>query len=201
MSAPTDALARRPALLALVAMVGVLAWGEVVHARSHRRGLGSPPARVGQEAVVVLGFRDRGPRANALNRYRVRAALRSVSPEAESTVLVLCGGSVGGDVPEAELLRAHAVDDLGWTGPVRLETESTTTWENIRGAVPLIEGADTIRLVSNSLHAEKARAYLRRQRPDLAARLAPADEHRLGEITWLKPVLAAVGLRKLRALR
>jgi hypothetical protein len=55
-------------------------------------------------------------------------------------------------------------------------------------------------LVSNSLHAEKARTFLRRQRPDLADRLAPAGDYRVGEMALLKPVLAVIGLAKLRAL-
>jgi hypothetical protein len=154
--------------------------------------------RVGREAIVVLGFKNRGRKANYLNRYRVRAAIRSISPEAEESVLVLCGGRVGSGTPEAELLSDYAVHSAGYVGPILLESESTTTWQNIENAIPLIEGFDTIKIVSNSLHAEKARAYLRKQRPDLATRLARANEYRLGEITLLKPLTAVIGLRSLR---
>ena len=61
--------------------------------------------------------------------------------------------------------------------------------------------ADRIKIVSQPAHALKARAYLRRQRPDLAQRLVRADDYRPGE--WLvgKPLLAAYGLWKLRGLQ
>lgn len=58
---------------------------------------GTPP---GREAVVVLGYRNEGERINAVNRFRVRAALRTLDPAAGESVLVCCGGAVGGPVPD-----------------------------------------------------------------------------------------------------
>ncbi|MVQ42136.1 YdcF family protein [Microbacterium sp. MAH-37] len=144
----------------------------------------------------MLGFRNRGTHANAVNRYRVRAALRSLSPDAGEAVLVLCGGAVGGDVPEAELLAAYA-RRRGYAGPVRLETLSRTTRENVQNATGLIEDADAIRIVSNSPHAELARAYLWELRPDLGRRLQRAKEQRLGEVLYMKPYSAVRGLSAL----
>ncbi|PJJ70712.1 DUF218 domain-containing protein [Diaminobutyricimonas aerilata] len=148
----------------------------------------------GAEAVVVLGYRNRGRRANYVNRYRVRAGLRS-QRGGESSVLVLCGGAVGGDVAEAELMARYA-RERGYRGPLRLDRESRTTWENIRNAIPLIEHADAIKIVSNSLHAEKGRLYLAQMRPDLAERLVRADDYRFGEMLLLKPIAAVVGWRR-----
>lgn len=190
---------RSLAALAVVAG-GVLLWSELVHRAAHRRGPGQRSAPVGAEAVVVLGFRNRGLRANAVNRHRMRIALRSVDPAAGSTLLVLCGGAVVGGAPEAVLL-ARESRRQGYGGSIALDRTSRSTWENIANAVQFIERADTIRIASNPLHAEKARTYLLRQRPDLAARLGPTADHRWGEALWLKPAFAAVGLRKLRALR
>lgn len=42
--------------------------------------------------------------------------------------------------------------------------------------------------------------YLARQRPDLSSRIVAAEDYRLGEMILLKPIFAAVGLWKLRAL-
>ncbi|MGG7575859.1 hypothetical protein [Streptomyces sirii] len=47
----------------------------------------------------------------------------------------------------------------------------------------------------------KARAYLRRQRPDLAERLVPAQDYRPGEWAVLKPLLALYGLWTLRGIK
>lgn len=137
------------------------------------------------EAVVVLGYGNRGDRANYVNRYRVRAGIRSIDRGADTTV-VMCGGTVEGDIPEAVIMQRYAREELEYTGRMLLETRSRSTWENIENAIPMIEHADVIKIVSNSPHAEVAREYLRQQRPDLAERLVRADEHRFGEIVPMK---------------
>ena len=71
----------RRIVIPLTVGAGILLWGELVHRRASRRGLGSAAPTGGREAVVVLGFRNRGTRANYLNRYRVRAGLRSQDPD------------------------------------------------------------------------------------------------------------------------
>ncbi len=148
----------------------------------------------------MLGFRNRGDRANYLNRYRVRAGLRSLDPTVTHSVLVLCGGSVGGDTSEAELMARYARTERGYTGSIRIDAESTSTWENIQNVIPLVEDVDSITIVSNSLHAEKGRAYLWRVRPDLAQRLRRGRDYRFGEIAVVKPLAAVVGLRNLSRL-
>lgn len=185
---------------ATVAAVTVLAFGEVTHWRASRRRLGSPSAR-GTEAIVVLGYGNRGPRVNRENRYRVRAGLRSIDPTATRSILVFCGGTVEGPIPEAEIMDAYARDELGYRGASVLEPASRSTWQNIENAIPLIESADVIKIVSNSIHAELARGYLWMLRPDLAARLARGADYRFGEIVFVKPVAALLGRKKLRRLR
>jgi uncharacterized SAM-binding protein YcdF (DUF218 family) len=125
------------------------------------------------EAVVVLGFRNRGPRANLINRRRVRLGLRARQPGLGPSRLVLCGGPVAGDVPEAELMADYA-RRLGYTGELATETASRSTCENIQNAIPLIENADRIKIVSNFWHVPKARRCLEQLRPGLAERLVPA---------------------------
>ncbi|MBU4214192.1 MAG: YdcF family protein [Actinobacteria bacterium] len=191
----------RVLLFPAAAVAGLLAWAELVHRRSSGRLLGVRRATAPvSEAVVVLGYRNRGPRANYVNRFRVRAGLRSFDPAVAERVLVLCGGAVGGPVPEAELMARYA-RERGYTGPVLLDTESVNTWGNIQRAIPLVEDKDSITIASNPLHGEKARAYLWAQRPDLAARLRRAEDYRCGELLLLKPLAAVVGLANLRRLR
>lgn len=230
------------------------------------------------KAVVVLGFANRGARANFVNRYRVRAGLRSLGSEGrrgaklrslksdglraaasrrasavrrESTirqspgdvsvsesraafadasvarivrasavsgiaplsavsciahasaaaeVLVLCGGAVSGPVPEAEVMESYA-RARGYEGPIRLDRESRSTLQNIENAIPLIEDAASVAIVSNSVHALKGRILLRHLRPDLADRLVRGADYRFGEQILVKPIAAVVGLADLRALR
>ena len=221
------------------------------------------------KAVVVLGFANRGARANFVNRYRVRAGLRSlgtrgrrgaklrplesdglragasrrastvrrespirqssgdvsisesravfadasvariVRPSAVSDiarasaaaeVLVLCGGAVSGPVPEADVMENYA-RARGYAGPIRLDRESRSTLQNIENAIPLIEDAASVAIVSNSVHALKGRILLRELRPDIADRLVRGADYRFGEQILVKPIAAVAGLADLRALR
>ncbi|MFJ9176487.1 hypothetical protein [Streptomyces sp. NPDC102360] len=61
--------------------------------------------------------------------------------------------------------------------------------------------APLAQVASQSAHALKARAYLRRQRPGLAERLVRADDWCPGEWLLGKPVPALYGLWTLRGLR
>ncbi|QIS40811.1 YdcF family protein [Clavibacter capsici] len=199
---PTRRIVAVPAAL-LGACAAVLLVSEGIHRAASTRGLGDAPGRpdgtVGREAVVVLGFGNAQAHANRINRFRVRAALRSMDPRAASTALVLCGGSVMGAEPEARILARYA-RELGYRGAVVLEESSRSTRENVANAIPLVEDADTIRIVSDPVHAEEARGYLRAVRPDLADRLARARDYRFGEMTWMKPLAIAVAvLRRARS--
>ncbi|AOX67639.1 hypothetical protein BJK06_08145 [Curtobacterium sp. BH-2-1-1] len=150
-----------------------------------------------------MGFGNRGHRINVVNRWRGRIAVRTArsARAAGAPARILCsGGAVRGTVAEAVLLRDYIENSLGWDGPVSIEPDSRSTWENVRNALPWIESADRVAFASNGLHAEKARIYLGRQRPELAERLVAADDYRFGEMSLLKPVFAAVGLWKLRAV-
>jgi hypothetical protein len=182
-------------LLWAVGLVGIaILWAEVVHVRASRSH--TYPDRGGPEVVVVLGYRNRGSeRANTLNRWRVRAGLRSIDSCSPSSQLVLCGGSPYRDGPsEAALMARYAIDECGFTGDVVLDEASRSTWENVENAVPLIEEAQRVKFVSNPLHSQKARLYLQVQRPDLAPRMVRSADNRVGEWSPLKPLFAAYGL-------
>ncbi|WP_173153029.1 YdcF family protein [Brevibacterium permense] len=211
---------------------GVFAFAEAAHWRSSRRRLGdcessgvrrprsarwsSPGVRAltaagrnetaadSDQIIIVLGYDNRGQRPNGINRFRVRAGLRSIDPAARSTLLIFCGGAVTGRTPEALILERFARDELGFTGRTVLEEQSTTTWENIANAIPIIDReltpATTISIVSNSYHAEKARDHLWQMRPDLARRLVRGGDYRFGEQPLVKPIAAVRGLLALRAL-
>lgn len=185
---------RKRTRLAIAAGLGVLLWGEWANWRASRSRIGT--GTVGSEAVVVLGYRDAGPRANAMNRWRVRAGLRSVDPTAPETRLVLCGGACAGPRSEASLMARYATEDRGYDGESVLEESSRSTWENIAFAIPYLKDVDRIKIVSLPTHARTARQYLTEQSPELAARLVRGQDYRFGEWMPLKPVFALYGVAK-----
>lgn len=176
-------------------LCGVLLTSEYAHWKASSRALGTGRRHPNPEVILVLGAKNRGDRANSLNRYRVRAALRTQTRLGGST-MVFCGGAVGGVSAEADLMARYACDELGYRGPYELERASSTTWENVMNALPYLEQAGAIKIVSNSLHAQRAREYLWQARPDLAQRLTRGADYRFGEIVLLKPFLTYLSYRQ-----
>lgn len=92
----------------------------------------------------------------------------------------------------------YAIGARGYRGELVLEERSRSTWQNIAYALPYLEDAHRIKVVSLPVHAEKARRYLMRQRPDLAHHLARGAEYRFAEWMPLKPLVALYALAKRR---
>jgi uncharacterized SAM-binding protein YcdF (DUF218 family) len=74
------------------------------------------------------------------------------------------------------------------------ETRATSTWENVAFSRPLVDGYPRLAIVSDPLHAARARRYLWLQSPGLAARLVSAGEYRFLDHSWLKLFSAAYEL-------
>lgn len=191
-------------LVAAGAIAAALGWGELVHWRSAGRALPARSPSGGSQVLVVLGFRNRSPRANAVNRWRAGVGVRTLDPAATRRRMVVCGGAVAGERSEASLIAEHlrqSTDERTAPYELVLEERSASTWQNVLNATPHLEGFDRIAIASDSLHAEKARRYLYWMRPDLAAHLVRGRDHRFGELTLLKPVNAIRGLVGLRRAR
>ncbi|MBD0744196.1 YdcF family protein [Streptomyces sp. CBMA152] len=182
-----------------IAGAAALAWGDWLNWRWSRALVGNRGGAA--EAVVVLGYRNPQATANFINRWRVHAGIRSIAADsAHSTRVIFSGGAISSAATEAQVMADYAKSALNFDGTVLLEDQSATTWENVTNVIPLLEDVDRIKIASQPAHALKARAYLRRQRPDLAEKLVRANDYRLGEWTVLKPLLALHGLWTLRGL-
>ena len=166
---------------------------ELVHWRASRRHLGRPARRdgVAPGVVLVLGHPSRrSGRLHPMQRWRTDIAVRSMRSATDR--LVFSGAGRGDGPSEAEVMATYARRTLGVPADaIVLETRAATTWQNVAYSLGELEQARTIAIASSPLHAARARRYLAQQRPDLADRLTPADDHRFGE-RWLLKV-ATVG--------
>jgi vancomycin permeability regulator SanA len=148
---------------------------------SDRAGL-APTAHC---AVLVLGYpaqSDGSPDPVQLDRVEWGAAVyRGLNCER----FVISGGAAHNAFVEAEVM-AGAARRIGIpAAQLVLEGRATNTWENIRYSLPSLAGADAIYLVSEGLHARRARRYLCRQRADLCARAYAVATYRpLHRFDW-----------------
>ena len=121
-------------------------------------------------------------------------------------MLIFTGGPVKREWPEADIMAHYTRTSLGVSNDhIIIENKAESTWQNIEFTTPMTETAGRIKIASDPMHAARARRYLLLQRPDLAARLAPAADYRFGERCWLKvPTatheLAAIARRRAGAL-
>ena len=156
--------------------------------------LGAEPE--GPWLILVLGYHNRHPsRINLINRRRVAAAARTLAAAPPGSRVRFSGGARDGGTSEAALMAAYGrVSHHLPVERIDLDEDALSTWENVANAIPAIAAAERVAIVSDSLHAARARIYLAHQRPDLAVRLIRGRDYRAGELWWLKPGLAAYGL-------
>jgi len=113
--------------------------------------------------VLVPGY---GGRFRAVERWRMAVALRT---------LVSYGGGLlvaSGHGGEAERLAQLAPQYR-----VVVEPTARSTRENVERSLPYFEEADQLAIAADWFHVRRASHYLRQLRPDLSARLVPAQRH------------------------
>jgi hypothetical protein len=81
------------------------------------------------------------------------------------TALVLSGAAAHGRYVEAQTMAALARELGVPEAQIVVEDRARTTWENVGCAAPHLAGFDRILVVSEGLHARRAKRYLCRQTP------------------------------------
>lgn len=177
----------KPAGLAVLAFLGTVLVSEAAHWRASKRQL--PPGRRtarGPLALVVLGYPARHNGClHPVQRWRTELAVRA-RDELGADRLVFSGAPSNGRPAEAAVMAAYA-ESLGVPGEALVtETRATNTKENVAFSQPLVHGFDRVAIVSDPLHAARARRYLWEQSPEAASRLVSAGEYRFLDHWWLK---------------
>ncbi len=148
----------------------------------------------GPGAVVVLGFGGDTPVARSVQRWRVSMALDAAARHGSSMV-VFTGGASKSQATEASQMADEALRQGLPASSIVLEERASSTWQNVHLSVPLVSGAHHIVIVSDGLHARRARNYWIAQSP--ADTVIVDDVYRPGDHFWLKTPAALAELLRL----
>lgn len=136
---------------------GLVYLGYVVHVvRTARR---APCLPAHGECLLVFGKHAPGGRLDAdftARIARTAALLRADEPQRAPQIVVLLGGGAPGHPAEAEIARlALLAQGIAEDAPLRLETQSRDTLQNLRNARALLDAAahdGRVTLVSSRYH-------------------------------------------------
>jgi uncharacterized SAM-binding protein YcdF (DUF218 family) len=144
--------------------------------------------------VLVLGYpSEQDGKPSPTQAARVAAGVRAYR-DYNCDRLVVSGAAVKNQIVEAQTMARLARDSGISTTAIILETQARNTWENIKFSIPiLVKSTDVdstrkhqIAIVSDSLHAQRGRRYLCKQRPDLCAQTFVAVKYQPFERWWWK---------------
>lgn len=172
--------ARTAALLALAAVTAGEAFDRWV--RRTGRAASDPAGR--PVAVVVLGFPGHRSWARAIQRWRVEMGARALARHPGST-LFLTGGRTRGPVSEAAEMAAIARSLGAADDRMVLEERSRTTWENVAFTRELVTPGSLVVLVSDGVHAHRARRWWIRQAPGETSLVVADPGRRPFERLWI----------------
>jgi hypothetical protein len=161
--------------MAVAVFGAVFGWTEYRTWQASRQVLpvgSTDPRRIEPgETILVLGCPW-----PALQRWRVRIAVRSTDPDVAR--FVFSGGAVRTRVPEARMMADYAVRIFGVPArSIIVEDQSRSTVENVANSLPLLADSPAIKIASDTFHARRARRVLRNASPDMALRLVRARDY------------------------
>ena len=182
---------------AAAAVAVAVAVADQAYRRAARSAVAVPPP--GRGVIVVLGVPGTNAATRAVQRWRVELAVQTWRWLACNRV-IFTGGAVRSEEAEAAQMAAVA-RRLGLDPAVIVvEDSSTSTWENVTKASQLAGDVDYVVLVSDALHAARARNYWRDQHPGPVPALFLADRYRpLDHFWWRTPATMVELLHRARA--
>jgi uncharacterized SAM-binding protein YcdF (DUF218 family) len=156
---------------------------------------GTQPHAGARCIVLVPGYpseTDGSP--HPVQRLRVEAGVEVLRARGCEKI-VLSGGAAHNALVEADTM-ARVAQDLGvGAEQLVLERQATTTWENVKLSLPVLDGYDAIVIASDGLQVHRAKRYLCRQRPDLCARTTVFATYSPFRLFWWKVPAALYELR------
>jgi vancomycin permeability regulator SanA len=136
--------------------------------------------------VLVLGYPSHSDgTASPIQEMRVAIGVRAFH-HSKCDRLVFSGAAVKNQIVEAQTM-AQLARSMGVSpAAIVLETHAQNTWENIKFSIPVVEKYHRILIASDSLHAQRGRRYLCKQRPSLCERTFVGVTYQPFERWWWK---------------
>ena len=136
--------------------------------------------------VLVLGYPSHSDgTASTVQEMRVLTGVRAFR-NSKCERLVFSGAAVKNQIVEARAMAQLASGLDVQPSAIVLETHAQNTWENIKFSIPLLDRYNQILIASDSLHAQRGRRYLCKQRPNLCDRTFVAVTYRPFDRWWWK---------------
>jgi vancomycin permeability regulator SanA len=136
--------------------------------------------------VLVLGYPSNSDgTASQVQEMRVATGLRAYQ-SSNCDRLVFSGAAVKNQIVEAQTMAQIARRAGIPAVAISLETQARNTWENIKFSITSLAKSDRILIASDSLHAQRGRRYLCKQRLDLCERTFVAAEYQPFNRAWWK---------------
>jgi uncharacterized SAM-binding protein YcdF (DUF218 family) len=136
--------------------------------------------------VLVLGYPSKSDGTpDPVQELRVAAGVKAYR-NYRCSQIVLSGAAVKNQIVEAVVMAKLARSRGVQPNHILMETQAQNTWENIKRSIPFLEKYDSILIASDSLHAQRGRRYLCKQRSDLCNRAFVTAEYRPLDHWWWK---------------
>ncbi len=172
------------ALLALGFVVLSITGGVIA-----RSAEGTPDPEA--DYLIVLGCQVRGTVPSRMLRQRINAAAEYLNTYPDSVAIVSGGMGPGEDITEAACMRDNLIAAGIDPDRILMEERATSTMENLRFSLELMEKGASVAIVSNEFHLHRAGQMA--QTLDINASLVPAD-------TEFPILLASYSLREIFAV-
>ena len=120
--------------------------------------------------VLVLGWPTEADGSlHPMQRFRVEAGL-AVYRQQQCRQIIFSGGPAQNSYVEGQTMAAYARSLGVQESAIAVEPNARTTWENLGCSAAWLETAERVFLVSDSLHARRAKRYACRQSASLCAK-------------------------------
>ncbi|MCI5138765.1 MAG: YdcF family protein [Candidatus Electrothrix sp. AR1] len=120
--------------------------------------------------VLVFGWpTEEDGTLHPMQRFRVKAGVAAYHQQ-QCRQIIFSGGAAQNKYVEGQTMAAYARTLGVQKNAITVEPNAHTTWENLGCSAIYLETAERVFLVSDSLHAHRAKRYACRQNPSLCTK-------------------------------